>query len=1013
MSLLTVENTTLRDHMVSEEQKCVDTIHSRFTGTTSPNEDDKFFGTFPYPYMNGRLHIGHAFTFMKVDAISNVQRLKGFNVLFPFGFHGTGTPIVACADKVRKELETYQEGDELTCKSQLGILEMMGVDRADFPKFVDSKFWLEYFPAVAKRDLKRFGISADLDRSFITTELNPHYDSFVKWQFKLLNEAGVLEFGKRHMIYSPDMKQPCSDHDRSVGEGVEPQEYTLIKLKLVDHPTTPINTYLLAGTLRPETMYGQTNVWVNNEGIYSLFVINGTHYIARYETYHNLIHQMENVQLVKREYIKGSDLVNHHVKAPYVTDPIPVLPMGQVSMKRGTGIVTSVPTDSPTDYLYWRAHLKTKPTLTGIIQVGDSQTYAADEIERHKVKMGNMKRLEEIHSEVYMREHNEGTLLVGKYKGELLKDAHDKIRSDLIESNDALAYYEPQSTVISRTGVECVVALTDQWYIDYGGEDVTNVVNEHIDDVMETYNAVAKTELKKASNWITKWPVSRTAEYCLGTKLPVDERFMIDSLSDSTAYFAYYTVCHLVEQIPVEHMTFKAWEYVLHNGDEPEAFSEYREIFEAMRREFSYWYPLDLRVSGRDLISNHLMMALYNHAILWKGEDMMPLAYYTNGYAMLNGQKMSKSTGNFLTLHDAIEKYSADAVRVALALAGDGMSDSNFDEKVAKSAVVFLENEMNWVLDETKFINDASFQPDYNSAEGITFTNVETSRTSSIIDYDSVFVNEVNSIINKFVVKINKINLRQAFVCVYEMVNAKDSYRNICNNTSIYSTRHRKTYCDNIRTYIRLFSTMIGVFCPFWEERLNLHINFTEEYGEAKWFKMSQVNRQNIWVRDTINEVARTTRSTLNKRMKKMKGKKSDQPLKYLLSITGYISYDQDIIDVVNVLKTYNDGYIDGNVVKEFFSNLMKHFDKKDKKKMAKIGMFSKTCFNNVEKYGSDWLDWVTSDDINSTECSSLKAYIRKVIHEINFNDVSIIFNDTATTNRAGPGNPSVSLIIS
>lgn len=44
---------------------------------------------------------------------------------------------------------------------------------------------------------------------------------------------------------------------------------------------------------------------------------------------------------------------------------------------------------------------------------------------------------------------------------------------------------------------------------------------------------------------------------------------------------------------------------------------------------------------------------------------------------------MSKSTGNFLTLEQAIEKYSADATRFAMAAAGDGLDDANFDPEVS------------------------------------------------------------------------------------------------------------------------------------------------------------------------------------------------------------------------------------------------------------------------------------------------------------------------------------------
>ena len=65
----------------------------------------KYLITFPYPYMNGRLHLGHAFSLSKAEFQSRYQRLLGKNVLFPFGFHCTGMPIAAAAKKVAKEFK--------------------------------------------------------------------------------------------------------------------------------------------------------------------------------------------------------------------------------------------------------------------------------------------------------------------------------------------------------------------------------------------------------------------------------------------------------------------------------------------------------------------------------------------------------------------------------------------------------------------------------------------------------------------------------------------------------------------------------------------------------------------------------------------------------------------------------------------------------------------------------------------------------------------------------------------
>lgn len=88
---------------------------------------------------------------------------------------------------------------------------------------------------------------------------------------------------------------------------------------------------------------------------------------------------------------------------------------------------------------------------------------------------------------------------------------------------------------------------------------------------------------------------------------------------------------------------------------------------------------MDMRASGKDLIRNHLTMSLYNHAAIWPTRnDLWPRSFFCNGHSLLNSQKMSKSTGNFLTLKDCIEKFGADATRIALADAGDTIDDANF-----------------------------------------------------------------------------------------------------------------------------------------------------------------------------------------------------------------------------------------------------------------------------------------------------------------------------------------------
>ncbi|CAN0407649.1 unnamed protein product, partial [Hapterophycus canaliculatus] len=104
----------------------------------------------------------------------------------------------------------------------------------EIPNFTDPLKWLEYFPPRGRDDMYKFGTAVDWRRSFVTTSVNPYYDSFIRWQFNTLKADDKVKFGKRANVYSVLDGQVCADHDRASGEGVGPQEYTLIKLKVLE-----------------------------------------------------------------------------------------------------------------------------------------------------------------------------------------------------------------------------------------------------------------------------------------------------------------------------------------------------------------------------------------------------------------------------------------------------------------------------------------------------------------------------------------------------------------------------------------------------------------------------------------------------------------------------------------------------------------------------------------------------------------------------------------------------------
>ncbi|KAI5341858.1 hypothetical protein L3X38_009733 [Prunus dulcis] len=167
-----------------------------------------------------------------------------------------------------------------------------------------------------------------------------------------LKEIGKIVKDKRYTIYSPLDGQPCADHDRATGEGVQPQEYTIIKMEEVAPFPAKLGVlegrkvFLAAATLRPETMRGQTNAWVLPEGKVP----------------------EKPTCLVD---LTGYDLIGLPLKSPLALNQIIyALPMLTILTDKGTGIVTSVPSDAPDDLMALR-DLKLKPAFRSKCDVRD------------------------------------------------------------------------------------------------------------------------------------------------------------------------------------------------------------------------------------------------------------------------------------------------------------------------------------------------------------------------------------------------------------------------------------------------------------------------------------------------------------------------------------------------------------------------------------------------------------------------------------------------------------------
>ena len=684
----------------------------------------KYFITVAYPYPNSPQHIGHGRTYTLADVHARYMRMKGYNVLFPMGFHYTGTPILAMSRRIaagdKELLETFQN--------------TYHVAKDTIKSFVEPIKIASYFHNEIKLGMKEMGYSIDWRREFTT--IDKLYSKFISWQFNTLRNKGLIVQGSHPVGWCPKDQNPVSQHD-TIGD-VEPDfnEYTLIKFKLDDGYIVP------TATLRPETIYGVTNLWVNPKVEYVRIHIDNERWIVSKEAARKL--EFLNHSVAIESSIYGREIVGKYVEDPVRKVSIPLYPASFVESNNGTGIVMSVPAHAPYDFqaiedLKQNISLRNefvelKVDVIPITIIG-SEDYtpdvnndhpispAAKMIMKYKIKDQDDPQLEKATNELYSQEYYKGKMLQNtqKYVGMPVSLAKDRIKKEMILSGAADVMFELiNKPVRCRCGTECVVKLlNDQWFLNYGDEKWKNLAHECLDKM-----DIIPEEIRQEFNYVIDWLRERACarKSGLGTKLPMDHDWIIESLSDSVIYMSYYILAKYVNNNSildgdnklmtntandvdvvaiVDNLNDSFFDYIfLGNGNASHIAVECKislSLLEEIRNEFSYFYPLDARHSGRDLIQNHLSFFIFNHAAIFRREHW-PKKIVVNGSVLMEGKKMSKSLANIIPLRTAIEEYSADAVRLAMLGSAELLQDADFSFDAIKGIRSTLDDIYNMAI---------------------------------------------------------------------------------------------------------------------------------------------------------------------------------------------------------------------------------------------------------------------------------------------------------------------------
>jgi len=656
-----------------------------FEADPDPNKP-KYFITVAYPYPNSPQHIGHGRTYTLADVHARYMRMRGYNVLFPMAFHYTGTPVLAMSNRLK-------ERDKGLVDTFVNIYK---VPKKDWQNFVNPVKIAQYFHGEIKSGMKKIGYSIDWRREFTT--IDPQYNRFIEWQFKKLREARFISQGSHPVGWCPSDGNPVGQHDTQGDVEPEIEEFSLIKFGYDGY-------FLPAATLRPETVFGVTNMWLNPTVMYVKAKVDNERWIISKESIEKL--QYLNREVEVEESFSGKELIGKKIKNPVSNEKILILPADFVDPKNATGVVMSVPAHAPYDYIALERLKKEAYTLEkhgitqeaidklkpiSIITVPKYSPYpAADVVKDMNIQNQLDPSLEKATREVYRHEFHNGRMKknTGEYAGLPVAEAKERVKENLIKTGKAETMYELiNKPVICRCGTECVVKIfQDQWFINYGASEWKATAHKCLDN-MEILPEDLRPEFNYVINWLHEKACARKAG--LGTKLPWDPEWIIESLSDSVIYMAYYTIMKHIKNSNVqpEQLTDAVFNYIFLGVGQPnEAAKEAGlnpKVLEQMRNEFSYFYPLDSRHSGRDLVSNHLTFMIFVHTAIFP-ETLWPCQIAVNGSVLMEGQKMSKSLGNIIPLREAIKMFGADPLRFAVLATSELLQDADFSSTLAKS----------------------------------------------------------------------------------------------------------------------------------------------------------------------------------------------------------------------------------------------------------------------------------------------------------------------------------------
>ncbi len=804
------------------EQKWQKAWYKNKVFEAEPDKRKKFFTSLVIAYPSGELHLGHTRTFARSDIIARYMRMRGYNVACSTGFHATGNRAVVMAKHIaNKDEKTWN-----IMSKDYGLSDLQIKQFANNPKKI-----VEFFSEKGTETLKRGGFGIDWRRRFISIE--DHFQKFIEWQFNTLKDKGFVTKGTHPVIFCPSCDSPITQADRDSGEDAIVQDFSIWKYPMNDGLILP------AATLRPETIFAITNMFINPDADYVIARVGEEKWVLSKAAAELMMKQRTDVWIL--DEILPEKLIGKKFSNPVTGEKLMILPGTFVDPANTTGVVASEPSDAPDDHIAlvelrnmksYLARFGIKPDdianikYKSLIKVPGYGDFPAVEIcNKMGIKSLEDPKLNMAKKDIYKLQYHQGEMkkIAGEFAGLPVPKAIEAVKKKYKGGMDKI--YVPSENVTCKCGTECYVKLLqDQWFLKYGDEKWKSQVRQQL-KVMPILPEYWRPMFEAALEWTDDKACARKSG--LGTTLPWDPEWVIETLSDSTIYMAFYVISKYIKsnKIKPEQMTKGFFDYILLGKGTGRDSKIPTKLLKQIRSDFEYWYPVDWRNSAKDLVSNHLLYYIYNHIAIFP-KKFWPETISINGYVNLEGEKMSKSKGRLITFNTAIDQFGADVVRTVSVTTANPEQDSNFRVKDA-------ENMLRWLGRFYEIVTTVAKAQAKQSLAGTRKTSFARSKASSETTIlDKWLLSRTMKAIEQTTKGLDVLNTREASqACFYQMMSDFRWYM-----------RRSQTISETAKQAASIWVRLIAPYMPHIAEELWSTLGEKGFVATANWPKYSKAN---------------------------------------------------------------------------------------------------------------------------------------------------------------------------